>query len=106
MMNIKISQELPKQDFFLLAQPKATYPENRSNQSIVTITDPYSKNVIKAQFYDMWTVDEHDFDHMSGFALLAYGIEPFKLKEKLIEDYPQLKKNFIVEYWLLKKIQS
>jgi|WetSurMetagenome_2_1015567.scaffolds.fasta_scaffold485747_2 hypothetical protein len=108
-MNIQIKHGIPNHNFFIVAQPKRSYDEARigtENKPIVTLTDPKNpENIISAELYDYWTISsEREFIEMDGFSFMAYGVSATVLKSQLMERYPELRQNFIIEYWLLRKI--
>lgn len=105
-MTIKIKHGIPKHPYFIIAQPKRSYEESRTseNKPIIELTDPITNDLIKAELQDYWTVPADDFESMRALALMAYGYHPADLKQKLLEKYPELRQNFIIEYWLLKRI--
>ncbi len=106
-MEIEIKHGISTNKFIVIVQPKRRYQEARlsdEKRTIVILEDPKTGNKVKTELYDYWTVQEGDFEEMNGLAYLAYGWPANELKPLLLKQYPELRNNFIVEYWLLKRI--
>ena len=107
-MIINIKHGRPNSSFFIVAYPKCNYDEPRidtKEKPNVELEDPDdATKIIKAQLWDIWTMEEKDFKNCDGLARLAYGCSAEFLKKNMMEKYPQLNKEFIVEYWLLKRL--
>lgn len=98
---------MPVTSYFIIAQPKCKYDEpriDRVDKPIVTLNDAKKKKAYQAELIDLWTVEEKDFDAMNAISLMAYGMTASKLKVHMLEKYPQLKEEFEIEYWLLKRL--
>jgi hypothetical protein len=104
-MEIKINQGIPQHSFFAIAKPREIYDEPLvRGETIIKLVDPNTNEVTNAIYYGHWRMKENEFDIARGLAMLITGNSPKKLKPKLIEKYPQLKYEFIVDYWVLQKI--
>jgi hypothetical protein len=105
-MELTIKHGISKNEFFLIAQPKRRYEESRlgADKPIITLEDPKTGNPIKTELYEYWTATSEQFEEMNALALLAYGWPAKQLKQHLVNKYPELNENFVVEYWLLKRL--
>ncbi len=105
-MTLKVDQGISANKFFLIVQPKRQYPESRSGEPkpIVELTDPKTTEVVKAELYTWWPMNEKEFLTADAFCHLAYGYSAGILHRELKKKYPELQKEFAVEYWLLKRI--
>ena len=110
-MTIEINHGIPQSQFFFIAQPKRLYDEPKLVESgpktIVEFMDPQTgEHLMKAELWDICTMNEYDFLHTSMLGRAAYGCPPQFLKEEMIKRYPELEKEFTIEYWLLKRLVS
>jgi hypothetical protein len=107
-MELTIQHGKPNSPFFLVVYPKRTYSEPRIDTKelpIIELQDPdHPDQILKANLWDIWSFNEEQFMEMNGLARLAYGCTPAKLKDKLLQKFPELLNEFKVEYWLLKSI--
>lgn len=106
-MTISIAHGVNTSPYFTIIQPRNKFDEpiiDRTDKPIVELRDPKSKAIVNAELVDAWTMDAESFDKFNGMALLTYGMPAAELKNILLERYPQLKSEFTVQYWLLKRI--
>jgi len=104
-MELTIKHGISNSQYLIIAQPKRRYDEPRIDvRHIVYLEDPKTGDKIKTEMHDYWTANESQFETLKALALLAYGWPIDKLKAELIKKYPELQQNFIIEYWLLKRI--
>ena len=103
---ININHGLPQSPYFVIAQVKKTYGFARTegDSTIVNLTDPKTKQPIKATLEGVWTMDKKEFLRSKAFSLLAYGCDPSHIYKGIMDKNPDLKDGFEVEYWLLKKM--
>lgn len=103
-MEIEINQGIPQHAYFTICKPKVRYDAPlEPGKTIVKMTNPKTGEKYEAVYYGHWPLKEEEFDSSNGFAMLAYGCSANFLKPKLRELYPELRTEFNVEYWLLKK---
>ena len=109
---VMVVHGIPKHDFFCIVQPynkdkhSILFKSGKSKDwqyPVISLKDPISEKIFKAQMYDMWSFPISDMPNM--FTLLTYGQPADKLRKVLLKRYPELTRaNAKVEYWLLKKI--
>lgn len=104
-MEIEIKQGIPKHNFFVVAVPKVTFEEPLvPGQTKVKMVNPSTNEITDAVYVAHWDkMDEKEFSIANSFCILAYGCSPRFIVPKLLDQYPDLKENFSVQYWLLKK---
>jgi len=107
-MKLNVNHGIPASPYFMIVQPLRRYEEPllyNPQKVIVELSDPKSKENINAELFSVWTFDEQTFEKANDFALLTYGVSASQLKNVLLDKYPELKKDFRVQYWLLKRLK-